>query len=296
MADYLGLWIPVPILLNSELNLTEKMLLAAVLPLTFSHPCNASNEYLSGLLGVDPQTVSNNLNSLHSKGYLRIYIDRRAGNRRLIHSYVFGNDLYKYVGEPIQKDSTPLYNNFIELYNNFIEPIQNCYIPSIKSLYTLYKNFVFVYNDERKEERKEESTVNDVGVEKKIFLNGLPKEEKEKQSPPIAPPPPYNWNTLHDILAKDAPFMEWGQRELKIDTAALVDLILDYIIFQHGKGRPINTDYTDLKSHIINYGRKKLEAQNNGNTNTKTNNGKRGLRPSGVEPPASGRRFGSWDD
>jgi predicted transcriptional regulator len=303
MSDFAGLWIPTPILANPELNITEKMLLAAVLPLTFSRPCNAGNEHFAGQLGIDAQTVSNNLNSLHTKGYVRIYIDRKAGNRRLIYAYIFGNDLYKYVGEPIQKDSTPLYNDFIELYNNIIEPIQKDYIPSIKSLYTLYKNFVFVYKDERKDERtierKDESTNVDVVENFSSFFQESPKGvTAESKSPPIAPPPPYNWNNLKDVLMNDAPFLEWAQRELKIDVKKLDDLILDYIVFQHGKGQRLNTDYSDLKSHIVNYGRKKLESDA---TNKPTGNyaadsrHKKQLSPQGIES-VNGRKFGKWED
>lgn len=135
--------------------------------------------------------------------------------------------------------------------------------------------------------------------ENKIFdsTEGKPdSEEVPKESPPIPLPPPYNWNTLAGVLKTDRPFTEWAMRELKVDAQKLEDLILDYIVFQHGKGNPINPDYRDLKSHIINHSRVRLEAQNNGNTHKTANNTKRGLKPSGVEPPASGRRFGSWDD
>lgn len=122
-------------------------------------------------------------------------------------------------------------------------------------------------------------------------------EEIPKESPPIPAPPPYDWNTLPGVLKTDTPFREWAMRELKVDAEKMEDLILDYIVFQHGKGNPLNPDYRDLKSHIINHSRIRLEAhQTNGNANKPTHNPKRNLKPSGTEPPATGRRFGSWDD
>lgn len=120
-------------------------------------------------------------------------------------------------------------------------------------------------------------------------------EVEPQESPPIAAPPPYDWNTLPEVLKTDRPFIEWALRELKVDVGKLEDLILDYIVFQHGNGNPLNPDYRDLKSHIINYSRIRLETQQtHGNTHKTTHNPKRGLKPSGVEP--TGRRFGSWDD
>jgi len=86
-------------------------------------------------------------------------------------------------------------------------------------------------------------------------------KEGEIQSPQVPAAPPYDWNTLPDVLARDRGFLEWGQRELKIDLDQLKDFVLDYIVFQHGRGRPLNQNYEDLKQHIINYSRGKLEKQ-----------------------------------
>lgn len=150
MSENKGIWLPEAVLELADLSPTEKMLFAAILPLTFTEPCWAGNEYLAKRIGVSEQTVTNNLGTLHNKGYIRIYLDRTGGTTRKIHTFILEDTLYKYIGDPISKFDTPL-------YKDFIQGISKSYIGCIKSLSTLYKDFIFTYKDDSKEDKKEDS-------------------------------------------------------------------------------------------------------------------------------------------
>lgn len=150
MSDNKGIWLPEAVLELTDLSPTEKVLFAAILPMTFTEPCWAGNEYLAKRIGVSEQTITNNLKTLHDKGYIRIFLDRTGGTTRKMHTYILEDTLYKYVGHPISKFDIPI-------YKDFIEGLSKSYIGCIKSLCTLYKDFIFTYKDDSKEDKKEES-------------------------------------------------------------------------------------------------------------------------------------------
>lgn len=221
-----GLWIPPAILQNKDLIPAEKMLLAAVIPLTFGRPCTAGNDHFASQLGLESQTVSNNLNSLHQKGYIRIFLDRKAGNKREIYTYIADETLFQYTGHPIEKFSIPLYKNFLDLYKKTGEGIEKDYRPSIKNLYTLYKNFVFnIKEEEEVEEEKEE----EVEEEKNISLadsansaseveSDQPQKQKKKKAPnpssapPLSPKPPSLQSRIRDeVVARDSQYYWEGK-------------------------------------------------------------------------------------
>lgn len=158
------------------------------------------------------------------------------------------------------------------------------------------------------------SNSSEAATEKKIDGIELPqwaikeKEEAAKIAAEILnrnPPqssgksPPLSWDNLKDTLMSEDLWVKWAQKELKYSLEELSALILDFVDYQQGIGETIKPD--DVRKHLVSYGRKKIvngkSIQNsNGNTHFKNGNANRSLKPSGFEPPATGRRFGSWDD
>lgn len=92
--------------------------------------------------------------------------------------------------------------------------------------------------------------------EKQDFQNLVAQEN----TPPVAPPPPYDWSNLATVLFADRWFVEDAMRRLKVDKSGLMDLIIDFSSFQQAVGKPINRKYEDLKRHILNYGLKQQSA------------------------------------
>jgi len=82
-------------------------------------------------------------------------------------------------------------------------------------------------------------------------------EEMQKESLPVPATPPFEdskitYTNLHEVLLKDQLFVDLAKYKLKIRTKEeFVDMVLDYAMYFHGVGRPIEPDYQKLKSHIL---------------------------------------------
>jgi len=167
----------------------------------------------------------------------------------------------------------------------------------------------------RPKDGKTEDGNNSDASEKKIEGVDLPqwaikeKEEVAKIAAEILntnPPkssgksPPLNWDNLKDTLMGEDLWVKWAQKELKYSVEELGALILDFVEYQQGIGESLKPD--DVRKHLVSYGRKKnvngktTQNSNNGSAYFKNSNANRSLKPSGFEPPATGRRFGSWED
>ncbi len=109
-----------------------------------------------------------------------------------------------------------------------------------------------------------------------------PPKVPEKSPPGHVPPknghPGYNWDNLKDVLLADDDWVIFACHTLgfkndgKNDLAQLTDLILDYILQEHGLSQPLNPDYPDLKEHIVNLGRIKVKQSKKHGNNTTQNN------------------------
>jgi hypothetical protein len=132
---------------------------------------------------------------------------------------------------------------------------------------------------------KEENYLNKINTTSTTSTTETPKDffksenQKNETSPDSGPPPSYNWNNLRDVLLADENWVIWAKMALKMDVAELEDLILEYIVEQHGKGKRLNPDYADLKEHVVNYGRIKIrkeketqKIQSNGNSTNRSRN------------------------
>jgi len=102
------------------------------------------------------------------------------------------------------------------------------------------------------------SSSSSTGGEKENFKSQNPVTETPPDS---GAPPSYDWNNLRDVLLADAGFVQWALFTLKVSKAELEDVILEYIYEQHSRNKPLNRDYNDLKSHVVNYGRKMKAAK-----------------------------------
>lgn len=124
-----GVWIPKDILLNSELNDKEKIVLSIILTLsTELGYCFASNRYFSKILNVTIGHVSKVINSLEDKGFLTIKLvyaedSKLIKNRelrltdKLLKGIVENNHRYSQKElDPIVKNNQDIINKYKKIY------------------------------------------------------------------------------------------------------------------------------------------------------------------------------------
>lgn len=78
--------IPAEIRYSKELSMFQKLLYAEITALTQKDGyCWASNKYFAELYDVSERYISQSINSLKEKGFLQIFVDKEAGNKRKIY-------------------------------------------------------------------------------------------------------------------------------------------------------------------------------------------------------------------
>lgn len=134
------------------------------------------------------------------------------------------------------------------------------------------------FNNTNKDFNNNSSTSFITGGENQNFKS---ENQKKETTPDSGQPPSYDWNNLRDVLLADEKFMIWAKMTLKLDVKGVEDVILEYIVEQHGRQKGLNSDYKDLKEHIVNWGRIKLRKekenqknQSNGNNSNRFRNPK----------------------
>lgn len=131
-----GIWLPIYILINSELNDKEKIILSLIL--FFSKEkrcCDVKNEQLSELVLVTEDRISRLISLLKDKGYIELKYNYKDGGKKITSRVITPladkigcyNDLMR-IGENTNKDSSkhqpPIGENAKDIYNN----INNKYI------------------------------------------------------------------------------------------------------------------------------------------------------------------------
>ena len=177
---YYGI-IPAPVRYDKNLPPSAKLLYSEITALSTARGyCWAGNAYFAELYDVDKDTVSLWISKLRNAGYVRVEIDRQAGNVRRI--YVL--DMPK---APIENNSDTYPNNSGDL--------------SEKNGIGLLKNSDTYPEKDRhnsKENNKESIKVNEAAAynargQKKSLSEGV-----KPQSPPVAAAPPFSKEKFGD--------------------------------------------------------------------------------------------------
>ena len=80
-----GLWIPVEILLNTNLSDKEKIILSIIINLSKDKGyCYASNSYISSIVNISSGRVSKIINLLKKRNLIDIAIDYERNSKRVI--------------------------------------------------------------------------------------------------------------------------------------------------------------------------------------------------------------------
>ena len=83
--DFKGVWIPKEIWLNTELSITDKVLLAEIDSLDNENHCTASNEYFSEFFKVSVPTISRSIKKLKDLGFIETkMVNSNMGSYRII--------------------------------------------------------------------------------------------------------------------------------------------------------------------------------------------------------------------
>lgn len=83
--DFKGVWIPKEIWLNTELSITDKVLLAEIDSLDNENHCTASNEYFSEFFKVSVPTISRSIKKLKDLGFIETeMVNSNTGSYRII--------------------------------------------------------------------------------------------------------------------------------------------------------------------------------------------------------------------
>lgn len=83
--DFKGIWIPKDIWFNTELSITDKILLAEIDSLDNENHCTASNEYFSEFFKVSVPTISRSIKKLKDLGFIETeMVNSNTGSYRII--------------------------------------------------------------------------------------------------------------------------------------------------------------------------------------------------------------------
>lgn len=82
--DFKGVWIPREIWLAENLTMQEKVFLAEIDSLDNEQGCYANNEYFARFFGISKVRVSEVINSLVAKGWVKSTLISTQGNKRIL--------------------------------------------------------------------------------------------------------------------------------------------------------------------------------------------------------------------
>ncbi len=309
MNDFSGIWLPAEILLLEDLNLTEVVLLSAIIPLALGRPCTAENKHLAKKAKVSSTTVSLAIKSLSEKGYLYIDAGQKRGNERHIWLYSDGVTLFQNLKDPsLRFLKTPL-------FQNVKDPLSDSYRPYLKNLKSLFKNFKELNKVESKIENKVPTNQPNAAVEN--FENGEAKNddfeaEVFQNEPPVAAAPqlPEVWQRVSDEISSNDMCKIMAMRGVKANN--LLDVYPEFsnVLSEFIEGERLKSqvprwkDDNDMKSNFRDWlktylpkKREQIDSKGNG-TSIKSFTRKAGfearttgLKPPGV-PPAPTKGFG----
>lgn len=131
--DFKGVWIPKAIWLSTELTLQEKVFLVEINSLDNEDSCFASNEYFAEFFGLSKSRVSEVINMLIEKKYIRSTIHEDEGNKRTLEVISFPEEGLS----QSRRGSAPIPND-----NNTVNNTSNSNIVALE----LYKGYVAFIN------------------------------------------------------------------------------------------------------------------------------------------------------
>ncbi len=82
--DFKGIWIPKEVWLCEELTLQEKVFYVEINSLNNENGCYANNEYFAQFFGISKVRVSEVINSLVEKGFIKAEVNQQMGNKRTL--------------------------------------------------------------------------------------------------------------------------------------------------------------------------------------------------------------------
>lgn len=108
-----GIWIPAEIWLNPDLSITEKVMLVEIESLQDPvRGCYASNAHFAAFFGLTPTRVSQIINSLVRRGFVKV--DMVYSGKVLVERRIFISVALEKISTPLEKISTPPLENFKE--------------------------------------------------------------------------------------------------------------------------------------------------------------------------------------
>lgn len=146
--------LPYVLVFDTELSLTEKIILAEIISITrVKGYCYASNAYFAKMTEQSERSVSKNISALRDKGYIKIEISDYA--KRIIK--VVKDNIEKYNISALKKFShTPeKFSNPLKKFSNpsekFSNPLEN--ISTYKNNYNNKNNNSYKYNKKQKKRK-----------------------------------------------------------------------------------------------------------------------------------------------
>ncbi|MVM34263.1 hypothetical protein GO755_29805 [Spirosoma sp. HMF4905] len=201
MNEFTGIWLPAEILAISGLNLTEKVLAAQVVMLSRSGECSAKNPYISNQIKLSETSVSTNLNTLFSKGWIVIEDGKSEGNKRIMYpSLKILNTLFKNLKEGVSHLSPPSLKILKSLFKFFKEAIQDSERGYLRILKSLFKDFkeLYIRNESKGESKDEIKDESFIPAESAPEENSNPLDENPSGQTPPPPTPSSEFPTAGD--------------------------------------------------------------------------------------------------
>jgi len=94
---------------DRKLSFRQKVLFAEITALSnMQGYCNASNGWFGKLYDCSPETISRDITALRKRGYVKIYVDRVAGNKRKIYPRTSHLPIDETVNTPIDETIKPI--------------------------------------------------------------------------------------------------------------------------------------------------------------------------------------------
>lgn len=116
MKEFKGIWIPYEVLVDKNLNDKEKMIYSMIIYLSKENECVMSNTYISNLLNICNVQASRIVNSLKTKGYIKIEIVYKKESKEIALRKIM--PINKYVNTSKQINHKTINKNVKDIINN----------------------------------------------------------------------------------------------------------------------------------------------------------------------------------
>lgn len=114
VSNIKGLWMPIEILINENLNDKEKLLYALILFFSKNDGyCSITNKYFGSIVNISDTRVSKIISSLDKKKYVQVIINYQDKTRKMVNRII----------KPLVKYDTDWFNEYLqfsEKYGNII--------------------------------------------------------------------------------------------------------------------------------------------------------------------------------